>query len=128
MTNKDWEHLGVVKYGVTDNPKERIQKTDQHPEKNEYLYLYKCHKMESYKYYKEPDKIISTVCRNIEKTKRLVKRNNLEYLDKIVDFIVNGSGGREFIYEAGITYLQLIILKDFKKLGIEVEECSFEEV
>ena len=128
MINEDWKQLGVVKYGVTDNPRERIQKIDQHPEKNEYLYLYKCHKMESYKYYKEPDKIISTVCRDIEKTKRWVKRHNLEHLDKIVDFIVNGSGGREFIYEAGIIYLQSIILKDFKKLGIEVEECSFEEV
>lgn len=128
MTNKDWEHLGIVKYGVTDNPKKRIEKTDQHPEKNEYLYLYKCHMMDSYKYYKEPDKIISTVCRDIERTNRWVKRHNLEHLDKMVEFIVNGNGGKEFIYKAGITYLQSIILKDFKKLGIEVKECSFEEV
>lgn len=127
MTNKDWQYQEIIKYGVTDNPKKRIEKTDQHSEKSKYLYLYKCDIME-FKKFKEIDKIISLVCRDNKRRQKWIKRYNLEHLDDIVPYIINDNGGREFIHKQGITYLQSIILNDFKKLGIEVQECSYEEL
>jgi hypothetical protein len=131
ISNNDWNHIDAVKYGITYNPYERINKCDQHPIKNEYLFLFKLSKMNDYLFqgfYNEPDKIISIVCRNIERRNKWINKFNLKYFDKITDYIINENGGTEFIKRLGIDYLKLIILEDFPKLGLEVSEISTTEI
>ena len=129
--NNDWNHINAIKYGITENPISRINKCDQHPEKNEYLYLFKYIKMSDYSQkgkFEEPDMIISTICRNIERRKRWIHKFNLIHIDKLSEFIINKNGGREFINRLGLDYLRLFILEDFPKLGLEITEVNPEEV
>ena len=100
IKNNDWNHMNAIKYGVTANPYERINKCDQHLTRNEYLHLFTFEKMNDYILkgkYDEPDKIISIICRYKEKQKELINRFNLKHLDKINEFIINDNGGTEFI-------------------------------
>jgi len=131
IQNNDWNHLNAIKYGITHNPISRINKCDQHPEKNEYLYLFKYIKMSDYSQkgkFEEPDMIISTICRNIERRKRWIHKFNLTHIDKLSEFIINKNGGREFINRLGLDYLRLFILEDLPKLGLEIIEIKPEEV
>lgn len=129
MTNKDWEWFNAIKYGITNNPLERIAKIDQHITRNKFLHLYKYNKTCNYSgEYDDIDKIISNTCRNKEKCDKLIKENNLVYLDKIIEFIINENGGKEFIKTDGIEILKLIINNDFIKLGIEIEEINPDEL
>lgn len=129
MTNKDWKWFNAVKYGITNNPLERIAKIDQHITRNNFLHLYKYNKTCNYSgEYDDIDKIISNTCRNSDKCKELMKKNNLEYLDKIIEYIINEDGGKEFIKTNGIEILKLIINNDFIKLGIEIEEINPDEL
>jgi len=131
IQNNDWNHINAIKYGVTDDPISRISKCDQHPEKNEYLYLFKYNKMTDYSQkgrFEKPDTIISTICRNIERRERWIRKFNLTYIDKLSEFIINKNGGREFINRLGLDYLRLFILEDFPKLGLEITEINLEEV
>ena len=126
--------MNAVKYGVTANPYERINKCDQHLTRNEYLYLFTFEKLNDYILkgkYDEPDKIISIICRHKEKQKELINRFNLKHLDKINEFIINKNGGTEFINNdnnKGIQILLLIILEDFPKLGLKITEVDSNEL
>jgi len=129
MKNNDWKWCNAVKYGITNNPYERISKTDQHISKNKFIKLYKYKKNYNYSgEYEDIDKIISNTCRNINKCNELIKKKELEYLDKIIEFIINEDGGKEFIKTDGIEILKLIITNDFIKLGIEIEEVNPDEI
>jgi len=129
MSNNDWNWCNAVKYGVSDNPIERIGKTDQHISRNQFINLYKYKKTSNYSgYYEDIDKIISNTCRNSEKCKELIKEKGLEYLEKIIEYIINEDGGKEFIRRDGIEILKLIITNDFIKLGIEIEEVNPAEI
>ena len=48
IKNNDWNHMNAIKYGVTANPYERINKCDQHLTRNEYLHLFTFEKMNDY--------------------------------------------------------------------------------
>lgn len=131
IKNNDWKHLNAIKYGVTNDPFNRINKCDQHPIKNEYIYLFIYNKMSDYIFkgkYDEPDKIISIISRNPEKQEKLMKKFNLKYLDKINEFIINENGGTEFINNDGINILLSIILEDFPKLGLEIIKVNSNEI
>ena len=131
IQNNDWNHINAIKYGVTDEPISRINKCDQHPEKNEYLYLFKYIEMSDYSQkgrFDKPDTIISTICRNIERRRKWIHKFNLTHIDKLSEFIIDKNGGREFINRLGLDYLRLLILEDFPKLGLEITEINPEEV
>jgi hypothetical protein len=131
IKNNDWNHMNAIKYGVTANPYERINKCDQHLTRNEYLHLFTFEKMNDYILkgkYDEPDKIISIICRYKEKQKELINRFNLKHLDKINEFIINENGGTEFINNKGIQILLSIIIEDFPKLGLKITQVDSNEV
>jgi superfamily II DNA or RNA helicase len=126
--NKDWHYEKKVKYGITDDYKNRL-KTDQHSYPSEYIYLYEYDDKNCKLNYKEIDNII----KNIKKDnfqKFIIHEYpsvHFEYLFKIKDFLIENGGGTEFMKRDGIELLEKILLEDFIKIGIIVRKIPKEE-
>jgi superfamily II DNA or RNA helicase len=130
QTNNDWNYENKFKYGITENPKERIN-TDQHSYKTLYKSIYEYTITEQYKLnFKQVDKIISIIGRNknyIEKLKNKYEYDFM-YLNEINKYLVNNDGGTEFIYKDGLSILEKILLIEFKILGIEIKKINIDDL
>jgi superfamily II DNA or RNA helicase len=128
--NKDWLYENKYKYGITQDPYDRIN-TDQHSHKTIYKALYEITKTDKYKIpYKEYDKIISIVSRNKDYILIFQKHyfEKFENLQNIHKYLVNDNGGTEFIYENGLEILENIILVEFNILGLNVRKIELNEI
>jgi hypothetical protein len=130
QNNKDWNYENKVKYGIADDYKSRL-KTDQHSYRSEFISLFEYNKTDNYKLkYDEIDNIISKqrnddyLAKSIKEYYPSIKFDNLF---KIKDFLIYHGGGTEFIKKDGIELLELILLEDFKKLGINIRKIPEEE-
>ncbi len=127
--NKDWNYENKVKYGIADDYKSRL-KTDQHSYRSKFISLFEYNKTDNYKLkYDEIDNIISKQRKDnlefhINVYYPLIKFDNLF---KIKEFLIYHGGGTEFLKKEGIELLELILLEDFKKLGINIRKIPEEE-
>jgi superfamily II DNA or RNA helicase len=130
QTNNDWNHENKFKYGITQDPYDRLN-TDQHSYKTLYHSIYEYTITDKYKLnFKQVDKIISNIGRNndyIEKLKNHYKYEFI-YLHKINKHLVNNDGGTEFIYKDGLEILEQILLIEFNILGIEIKKINIDEL
>jgi hypothetical protein len=68
MTNPDWDYENKVKYGFTTNYNERIYNShEQHSRISNYILIYEIQYSEKYQLYREFDKIISIIGRDLNK-------------------------------------------------------------
>lgn len=118
--NEDW--VEKFKYGFTKNYIKRLLSShEQHSNLSKYIRLYKLEYTEKYenlKLYKECDKLISICARNLE-------RYNLGdykpiFLNRIKPYLVEDGGSTEFITSDGLIHLEMVVLYEFSKLGINV--------
>jgi hypothetical protein len=130
QTNNDWDHENKFKYGITQDPYERLN-TDQHSYKTLYKSIYEYTITEQYKLnFKQVDKIISIIGRKndyIEQLKNHYK-NDFIYLSEINKYLVNNDGGTEFIYKDGLEILEQILLIEFNILGIKIKKINIDEL
>lgn len=118
QTNKDWDYERKYKYGVTANPYERVNKTDQHSYRSKFIKLYEYQLTDKYKSF------ISSITRskfiNIDDIiKKYNKFNNyIPLLSSLSKHLIKHGGGTEFIYESGLELLKEIIINEFPKIGI----------
>ncbi len=130
QTNNDWNYENKCKYGITQNPLERLN-TDQHSYKTLYKSIYEYTITEQYKLnFKQVDKIISIIGRNIKYIDKLKNKYKYEfvYLNEINKYLVNNNGGTEFIYNDGLEILEKILLIEFNILGIEIKKISVNDL
>ena len=121
QSNPDWNNK--VKYGFTKNYTERLLSShEQHSFLSSYTKLYKIEYTETYldlHLYNECDKIISIGGRN------LMRFNNINnymfrFLAELEKYLINDGGSTEFLDVEGIIYLELVILYELPKLGINI--------
>ena len=130
QTNNDWDHENKFKYGITQDPYDRLN-TDQHSYKTLYKSIYEYTITDQYKLnFKQVDKIISIVGRQNDYIKKLKNyyKNDFIYLSQINKYLVNNSGGTEFIYKDGLEILEQILLIEFNILGIEIKKINIDEL
>jgi len=130
QTNNDWNYENKFKYGITKNPKERLN-TDQHSYKTLYKSLYEYTITDKYILnYTQIDKIISNIGRNTNFIEQLKNKYKYEfkYLNMINKYLVNNNGGNEFIYYDGLEILEQLLLIEFKILGIEIKKINVDEI
>lgn len=134
ISNKDWLYEKKYKYGYSsENILNRLS-SEQHSYLSTFKHIFKLEITKEYKLrYKEIDKIFSRLSRNIKKIKRREKKYKiklplLKNLCKL-NYLINNSGGTEFIKEDGIKLLIRIIKEEFILIGINfVKEYSSEEL
>lgn len=130
QSNDDWNYENKFKYGITQNPLERIN-SDQHSYKTLYKSIYEYTITEQYKLnFKQVDKIISIIGRNNDFIKKLKNKYKYEFifLNQINKYLVNNDGGTEFIYKNGLETLEQILLIEFNILGIEIKKINVDEL
>jgi len=130
QTNNDWDHENKFKYGITQDPYDRLN-TDQHSYKTLYKSIYEYTITDQYKLnFKQVDKIISIVGRQNDYIKKLKNyyKNDFIYLSQINKYLVNNSGGTEFIYKDGLEILEQILLIEFNILGIDIKKINIDEL
>lgn len=130
QTNNDWNYENKFKYGITQNPLERIN-TDQHSYKVLYKNIYEYTITDKYILnFKQIDKIISIIGRNNDYIKKLKNKYKYEfiYLHQINKYLVNNDGGTEFIYKDGLEILEQILLIEFNILGIEIKKINVDDL
>jgi superfamily II DNA or RNA helicase len=130
QTNNDWNYENKFKYGITQNPLERIN-SDQHSYKTFYKSIYEYNITEKYILnFKQVDKIISIIGRNINYINKLKNKYNYDfiYLNEINKYLVNNDGGIEFIYNNGLEILEKILLIEFNILGIEIKKFNIDDL
>ena len=130
QTNNDWNYENKFKYGITQNPLERIN-TDQHSYKILYKNIYEYTITDKYILnFKQIDKIISIIGRNNDYIIKLKNKYKYEfiYLHQISKYLVNNDGGTEFIYKDGLEILEQILLIEFNILGIEIKKINVDDL
>jgi hypothetical protein len=130
QTNNDWDHENKFKYGITQDPYDRLN-TDQHSYKTLYKSIYEYTITDQYKLnFKQVDKIISIVGRQNDYIKKLKNyyKNDFIYLSQINKYLVNNDGGTEFIYKDGLEILEQILLIEFNILGIDIKKINIDEL
>lgn len=130
QSNDDWYYENKFKYGITQNPLERIN-SDQHSYKTLYKSIYEYKITDLYKInLKQIDKIISIIGRNHNYINELKNKYKYEfiYLNEINKYLVNNNGGTEFIYHDGLEILEKILLIEFNILGIEIIKINVDEL
>jgi superfamily II DNA or RNA helicase len=128
-SNIDWLYEKKYKYGFTKDPIQRIKNSlEQHSHLTKYIKIYNIVKNNSYILYDEYDKIISLASQNIDIINKLKDYYNYDfkYLSNISKYLVNHDGSSEFIYEEGIELFHIILLNEFKILGLNVTEIDVE--
>jgi superfamily II DNA or RNA helicase len=133
--NKDWEC--VLKYGHTSNKddalvKRKFSSFEEHSHKTEYIALFEITELPGCNFYKEKDKLISILGRNLElinayEYKYQIQLTNLKEFN-INQYHVDNGGGKEFMKREGLETFKKIITEDFPKLLLEVREYTKEEV
>lgn len=130
QTNNDWDHEYKFKYGITQDPYDRLN-TDQHSYKTLYKSIYEYTITDQYKLnFKQVDKIISIIGRQNDYIKKLKNyyKNDFIYLCQINKYLVNNCGGTEFIYQDGLEILEQILLFEFNILGIQIKKINIDEL
>lgn len=130
QTNNDWDHEYKFKYGITQDPYDRLN-TDQHSYKTLYKSIYEYTITDQYKLnFKQVDKIISIIGRKNDYIKKLKNnyKNDFIYLCQINKYLVNNEGGKEFIYQDGLEILEQILLFEFNILGIKIKKINVDEL
>lgn len=130
QTNNDWDHEYKFKYGITQDPYDRLN-TDQHSYKTLYKSIYKYTITDQYKLnFKQVDKIISIIGRQNDYIKKLKNyyKNDFIYLSQINKYLVNNCGGTEFIYQDGLEILEQILSFEFNILGIQIKKINIDEL
>lgn len=130
QANNDWNHENKFKYGITQNPYERLN-TDQHSYKTLYESIYEYNITEQYKLnFIQVDKIISIIGRSSNYIEQLQKKYKYEfiYLHEINKYLVNNNGGTEFIYKNGLETLEQLLLIEFNILGIEIRKINVDDL
>lgn len=130
QTNNDWDHEYKFKYGITQDPYDRLN-TDQHSYKTLYKSIYEYTITDQYKLnFKQVDKIISIIGRQNDYIKKLKNyyKNDFIYLCQINKYLVNNCGGTEFIYQDGLEILEQILLFEFNILGIKIKKINVDEL
>jgi superfamily II DNA or RNA helicase len=130
QTNNDWDHENKFKYGITQDPYNRLN-TDQHSYKTLYKSIYEYTITKQYKLkFKQVDKIISIIGRQKNKIEQLKNHynNDFIFLSEINKYLVNNGGGTEFIYKDGLEILEQILLFEFNILGIEIKKINIDEL
>jgi len=125
----NYENRNRYKYGVSDNPKKRLLNSTDIPALVSYLKLYEIEYSEFYNNnigIKSIDDIISIYSRDNDYNKKISEHFNLNYFNKISSYLVNENpSSTEFIYEEGLEILINIITIDFKKIGLNLKEISY---
>lgn len=80
QSNNDWNHENKFKYGITQDPYDRLS-TDQHSYKTLYYSIYKYTITDKYKLkFKQVDKIISNIGRNNDYIEKLKNHYKYEFI------------------------------------------------
>ncbi len=124
-SNPDW--LDKYKFGYTSSEnglRERYKASiTEHSEYSKYERVFEIQKLDTYKGYKEFDKIFSVGCR----TKEIPE--NLPLLKQMKDYLVEGRDKSEFIKKEGLNLMEQIVKTEFLELGLNfVKSFSQEEL
>ena len=132
MSNPDWDYENKVKYGFTSNYQQRIiDSHEQHSKSSQYVFIYELEYTDKYQLYREFDKIVSIISRDLRKISAVEQHyhctlDNLRMLNAVNDIecIINKEltyeGGWEFLSTNAIPLLKKIIEEDLQKIGLNV--------
>lgn len=122
----EWDN--IYKYGITNNYNNRLNNShEEHISLKKYTHLFKlkCNdNIYNETNYKDIDKYISIIARDIKLIKKFEDSHNIKLKNMylINNYLLNMEGGKEFIKGEGIPILIDILQKDFKYLGITIKK------
>lgn len=131
LENPDWNHEHKYKFGCTEDPVQRLHNyhtNSSYP----YNYVYLCHLVELSNYcinLTKYDEIFSVIGRNPDYINCIEERNHtkLPYLSQIHQYLIENSGGIEFIMHGGKTSICNIINEEFPRIGLYADKIYNEE-
>lgn len=120
------------KYGICNEENPNRILSGQTYYKNQIIIhkLYKIESTKDYQLYKDYDKIISNIGKNVEKIKLVENSYNIKlpYLTKLNKYLINGNGGTEIFEIKGLALLTDFITKELSLFKLSVIELTKNEI